>query len=94
MEGRVNKFEDLEVWKEGMSLATKIYKELKDCHDFGLRDQMQRSAVSIPSNISEGYERNTKKDFRPTCSRLRVSPLMFRVENSNIYRNKYRFIQC
>ena len=62
--GKVEKFENLEVWKEGMQLALNLYKMLKDCRDYWLRDQMQRSAVSIPSNIAEGYERNTNtKDF-------------------------------
>ncbi len=60
---KVSRFEDLEVWKEGMRLATKIYRALNACRDYGLRDQMQRAAVSIPSNIAEGYERNTNKDF-------------------------------
>ena len=48
----VNRFEDLDVWKEGMRLAAKIYRSLDDCRDYGLRDQMQRAAVSIPSNIA------------------------------------------
>ena len=60
---KISKFEDLEVWKEGINLAVRIYRELKDCRDFSLRDQMQRASVSIPSNIAEGYERNTNKDF-------------------------------
>jgi len=64
---KVGRFEDLEVWKEGMRLATKIYRALNTCRDYGLRDQMQRSAVSIPSNIAEGYERNTNKDFIGLC---------------------------
>lgn len=79
MSGKVKKFEDLEVWKEGLSLAICIYQELKNCHDYGLRDQMQQSAVSIPSNIAEGYERNTNKDFirflyisKGSCSELRT----------------------
>ena len=55
-------FEDLEVWKRGCALAVFVYQSLVDVRDFGLRDQMQRSAVSIPSNIAEGYER-TDKDF-------------------------------
>ena len=63
MDQKIGKFEDLEVWKEGMSLAAKIYKNLNNCRDYGLRDQMQRSAVSIPSNIAEGFERNTNKDY-------------------------------
>ena len=62
MGGKVGKFEDLEVWKEGMRLTIKIYRALNNCRNYGLRDQMQRAAVSIPSNIAEGYERNTNKD--------------------------------
>lgn len=63
MNNKIEKFEDLEVWKESMRLATKIYESLKGTTDFGLRDQMQRSAISIPSNIAEGYERNSNKEF-------------------------------
>lgn len=37
---------------------------LKDCRDYGLKDQMLRSSVSIPSNIAEGSERNSIPDFR------------------------------
>lgn len=57
----IQKFEDLEVWKESFQLSVDIYKMLKE--DFGLRDQLQRASVSIPSNIAEGFERNTNKDF-------------------------------
>lgn len=77
--GKIEKFEDIEVWKEGMQLALNLYQILRDCRDYGLRDQMQRSAVSIPSNIAEGYERNTNKDFihflyiaKGSCSELRT----------------------
>ena len=59
----INRFEDLEVWKESMRLGVDLYKKLRDCTDFGLRDQMQRAAVSIPSNIAEGYDRNSNKEF-------------------------------
>lgn len=55
-------FEDLQVWQRSKSLAVEVYQSLQDCRDFGLRDQMQRAAVSIPSNIAEGYERSPK-DF-------------------------------
>ncbi len=57
------RFEDLEVWKEGMRLAVQVYRSMAGCPDYGLRDQMQRAAVSIPSNIAEGFERNTNKEF-------------------------------
>jgi len=56
-------FEDLEVWQRGCRIAVRIYEVLKDCRDYGLKDQMTRSAVSIPSNIAEGAERNSGPDF-------------------------------
>ena len=56
-------FEDLEVWKKSCRLTVKLYNLLRDCRDYGLKDQMLRSSVSIPSNISEGTERNSIPDF-------------------------------
>ncbi|MCA9150036.1 MAG: four helix bundle protein [Planctomycetales bacterium] len=56
-------FEDLDVWKRSCALAVRIYELLKESRDFGLRDQMQRAAVSIASNIAEGSERSPK-DFK------------------------------
>lgn len=60
---KIESFEDLEVWKEGMRLSIQICKLLKECKDYGFKDQIQRAAVSIPSNISEGFERQTNKEF-------------------------------
>ncbi len=57
-------FEDLEVWKKSCKLTVKLYKLLRDCRDYGLKDQMLRSSVSIPSNIAEGSERNSIPDFQ------------------------------
>ena len=58
-------FKDLKVWQLGKSLAVEIYR-LTDAEKFrfdhGLRDQMRRAAVSIPSNIAEGDERDTDKE--------------------------------
>jgi len=59
----ISTFEDLEIWKEGMRITIKIYEILKSCKDYGLKEQMQRAAVSIPSNIAEGFERQTNKEF-------------------------------
>lgn len=56
-------FEDLEVWKKACRLAIRIYEVLKSCRDFGLKDQMTRSAISIASNIAEGAERDSKAEF-------------------------------
>jgi four helix bundle protein len=56
-------FEELDVWKRACRLAVRVYEVLKDCRDFGLKDQMTRSAVSIASNIAEGSERNFLPDY-------------------------------
>jgi four helix bundle protein len=58
-------FKDLIVWQQGKSLAVEIYRltsSEKFRFDHGLRDQMRRAAVSIPSNIAEGDERDTDKE--------------------------------
>lgn len=60
---KVEKFEDLLVWQKGLSQAIDLYKLLATCKDYGLRDQMQRSAVSVPSNVAESFERHTNKEF-------------------------------
>ena len=56
-------FEELEVWKRACNLAVEVYFTFKDSKEYGLKDQMNRAAVSIPSNIAEGSERNTNPDF-------------------------------
>lgn len=58
-------FKGLEVWQKAKDLAVRIYKistEGSLMKDFGFRDQIRRSAVSVPSNIAEGDERNTDKE--------------------------------
>ena len=56
------KFEDLEVWKRSAALSAEIYLELTELKDFGFRDQITRSGLSISSNIAEGFERNSDKE--------------------------------
>ena len=56
-------FEELEVWQKACVLAVRVYEVLESCRDFGLKDQMTRSAVSIASNIAEGAERGYTPDF-------------------------------
>jgi len=55
-------FEDLEVWKRSCNLAVRVYEAVRESRDYALKDQMQRAAVSIASNIAEGSER-PPKDF-------------------------------
>ena len=60
------RFEDLEVWQKAKELTNLVYKYSSDgifAHDFGLRDQMRRAAVSIMSNIAEGFESQTQAMF-------------------------------
>ncbi len=59
-------FEDLAVWQEARQLVGAIYTASRQCsfnQDFGLRDQTRRAAVSTMSNIAEGFERGTRKEF-------------------------------
>ena len=59
--------ENIEVWNKAVQLAKDIRKLWKENdnlkNDFGMRDQLQRSATSIASNIAEGKDRNSDKDF-------------------------------
>ena len=59
-------YRDLIVWQKSMNLVTLIYKlvaQLPENEKYGLTPQIKRSAISIPSNIAEGYGRNYKKDY-------------------------------
>ncbi len=59
-------YRDLIVWQKSMNLVTLIYKlvlELPENEKYGLTPQIKRSAISIPSNIAEGYGRNYRKDY-------------------------------
>lgn len=59
-------YENLDVWKRSKSLAVSVYKHLANLRDFGFKDQVTRSALSVSSNIAEGGERfyvKEKKQF-------------------------------
>ena len=63
---KVEHFEDLEVWKLARKLTGKIYSLSRAgvfAKDFGFRDQICRAAVSIVSNIAEGFERRSNSQF-------------------------------
>jgi len=53
--------ENLEVWKRACQLSFELYQVLANCRDRGFKDQITRAALSIPSNIAEGYERDSPK---------------------------------
>jgi len=63
---KIEKFENIESWKKARELSRMIYKITATgefAGDFGLRDQVRRAAVSIMSNIAEGFERDGNKEF-------------------------------
>jgi len=60
-------FRDLKIWQKAMSLVTEVYRittHFPDSEKYGLVSQIRRSAVSIPSNIAEGYGRNSNGEFQ------------------------------
>ena len=78
----INRFEDLDVWKLTFEIANYVYDlTLKEpfCRDFALRDQVRRCAISVFSNIAEGFERDGNKEFvnflsiaKCSCGELRA----------------------
>jgi four helix bundle protein len=72
-------FEDLEVWQRACRLVVEIFINFRRCKEFILKDQVCRAALSIPSNIAEGAERGSAKDFahflniaKGSCGELRT----------------------
>ncbi len=72
-------FEDLDVWKRSARLSAEIYKAMAELRDYGFKDQITRSGLSVASNIAEGYERDTNKDrakflsyAKASCGELRT----------------------
>jgi four helix bundle protein len=57
-------FEKLDVWQRSLEVAVRMHELLRECRDFGFRQQITDSADSMSANISEGAERNTRPEFR------------------------------
>lgn len=63
---KVKTYKDLIVWQKAMEMTTLLYKIIKKLPKevtYTLSDQMRRAAISIPSNIAEGFGRNSKKEY-------------------------------
>lgn len=64
---KINSFEEIISWQKARELNREFYVltnvNILFSRDFGLRDQMRRSSISISSNIAEGFERETTKEF-------------------------------
>ncbi len=62
----IKSYGDLEVWQRGVALAEEVYRLTRafpPTERYGLAAQMQRAAVSVPSNIAEGWGRGSRADF-------------------------------
>ena len=91
---KISSFEDIEIWKKSVELCEKIYLLTENSslkQDFGLRDQIRRSAISIPSNIAEGFERESNNQFinfliiaKGSCGELRTQ-LFLAMKIKHIY---------
>lgn len=73
------RFEDLDVWKRSVRLSIEIYQLLRELKDFGFKDQITRSGLSVPSNIAEGFDRVSNKECvtflsyaKGSCAELRT----------------------
>ena len=63
---KIERFEDIQAWQKARELVTRIYSMTNKgdfAKDYGLKDQLRRASVSVMSNISEGYARQTDKEF-------------------------------
>lgn len=72
----MSSYRNLEVWKQSFHITKQVYdlcSKLPDTEKYGLISQIQRSAVSIPSNIAEGQQRNSGKEFKHFLSIARGS---------------------
>jgi len=63
---KIERFEDIQAWQKARELVTRIYNvpnKSDFAKDYSLKDQLRRASVSVMSNISEGYARQTDKEF-------------------------------
>jgi four helix bundle protein len=65
--GEIKNYKDLRIWKQGIEIVKQVYQRTKifpKSETYGLSSQMQRAAVSIPSNIAEGHNRLHQREFQ------------------------------
>ncbi|MHC4211769.1 MAG: four helix bundle protein [Planctomycetota bacterium] len=67
MEVKIKSYRDLKIWQHGIALVKQVYTstdQLPRQEAYGLVGQMRRSAVSIPSNVAEGFRRQHNKEYK------------------------------
>ena len=80
---KIERFEELIAWQKARALTKAVYQATQQgalAHDFGLRGQMQRAAVSIMANIAEGFERGGLAEFHQFLSTAKASCAELRSE--------------
>lgn len=60
---RIDRFEDIEAWREARELLKMIFSVFKPNRDYDFKGQIQRASISVMSNIAEGFDRGTNKEF-------------------------------
>lgn len=88
----IHRFEDIQAWQKARELASTIYKLCQESglsSDFGLRDQIRRSAVSVQSNIAEGFGREGNKEFIRFLKIAKGSACEFRSQLYNLLDANY-----
>jgi four helix bundle protein len=66
-EGKIRNFKDLKIWQRGIELVKLVYRvtsTFPSVEKYGIVSQMRRSAVSVPSNIAEGFMRRHNKEYK------------------------------
>ena len=64
---KIKNFRNLKIWQRGIELVKEVYKITKNFpkeEQYGLSSQMRRAAVSIPSNVAEGFRRRYNKEYK------------------------------
>lgn len=92
--GEFKSYKDLLIWQKGIVLVVKVYKVVKSFPPeelYSLTSQIKKAAVSIPSNISEGYGRNADKSFNHFLDIARGS--LYELETQLIIAKALDFIQ-
>lgn len=99
----ITRFQDIKAWQEARQLVSTIYQASQSgklARDFGLKDQLQRSAVSIMANIAEGFGRRGRQEFvqflkiaRGSCAEVQ-SHLYVALDSGSIDESTFQDLQA
>lgn len=61
---KIEKFEDLIAWQKAKELTTKLYDVCKNCKEYGLKDVMTKTGITMMNEIAEGFEKRSNKEIK------------------------------